>query len=239
MGPMDSVKVLVVDENLQEPGAYRRILERNDCQCFFASSQKDVALMPDLGTVDIVLSSLKIPGKSIHWLIALLSGSRASAFYSLRLEESYWWVPVLKLGKECLGTRAFPPSGFAGVFDQLVKEIRSKTMALSQVNCETFDFLPNPTNVKLLFDREGFHDFKRKSVDCGAAAIRECAVEIGDTGRLDDKARIGCSSPAHRVLKVHSSGGGGDTAISRTQPAPVLDLSVLERARRVESYRCD
>jgi hypothetical protein len=145
MGPMDSVKVLVVDEKLQEPVAYRRILERNDCQCFFASSQKDVALMPDLGTVDIVLSSLKIPGKSIHWLIALLSGSRASAFYSLRLEESYWWVPVLKLGKECLGTPAFPPSGFAGVFDQLVKEIRSKTLALSQVNCETFDFLPNPT----------------------------------------------------------------------------------------------
>jgi hypothetical protein len=145
MGPLDSVKVLVVDEKLQEPGAYRRILERNDCQCFFASSQKDVALMPGLSTVDIVLSSLKIPGKSIHWLIALSSGSRASAFYSFRLEESYWWVPVLKLGKECLGTPAFPPSGFAGVFDQLVKEIRRKTMALSQVNCETFDFLPNPT----------------------------------------------------------------------------------------------
>ena len=147
MGPKDPVKVLVVDEILQEPCAYRRILERSDCQCFFASSQKDVALMPDLGTVDIVLSSLKIPGKSIHWLIALLSGSHASAFYSLRLEESYLWLPVLKLGKECLGTAAFPPSGFAGVFDQLVEEIRSKTMTLSQVNCETFDFLPNPTMV--------------------------------------------------------------------------------------------
>ncbi len=239
MGPMDPVKVLVVDEKLQDSCVYRRILERNDCQCFFASSQKDVALMPDLGTVDIVLSSLKIPGKSIHWLIALLSGSRASAFYSLRLEESYWWVPVLKLGKECLGTPAFPPRGFAGVFEQLVKEIRSKSMALSQVKFETFDFLPNPTNVKLLFEREGFDDIKRKSVDGGDAAICECAVEIGDTGRLDDKVRIGCSSPAHRVLKVHSSGGGGDTAIGRTQPAPVLDLSVLERARRVESYRGD
>ena len=238
MGPMDPVKVLVVDEKLQEPCAYRRILERNDCQCVFASSQKDVAVMPDLRTVDIVLSSLKVPGKSIHWLIALLSGSRASAFYSLRLEESYLWLPVLKLGKECLGTAAFRPNGFAGVFDQLVKEIRSKTMALSQVKWETFDFLPNPTNVKLLFEKEGFHDFKRKSVDCGDAAIRECAVEIGDAGHLDDKVRIGRSSPAHRELKVHRSGGGRDTAIGRTQPAPVLDLSVLERARRVESYRC-
>jgi hypothetical protein len=238
MGPMDPVKVLVVDEKLQEPCAYRRILERSDCQCFFASSQKDVAIMPDLLTVDIVLSSLKVPGKSIHWLIALLSGSRASAFYSLRLEESYWWVPVLKLGKECLGTAAFPPSGFASVFDLLVKEIRSKTMALSQVNCETSNFLPNPTSVKVLFER-GFHDFKRKSVDCGDAAIRECAVEIGDAGRLDNKVRIGCGSPAHRVLKVHSSGGRGDTAIGRAQPAPLLDLSVLERARRVESYRGD
>ena len=112
-------------------------------------------------------------------------------------------------------------------------------MALSQVNCETFDFLPTPTNVKLLFDREGFHDFKRKSVDCGDLAIRECAVEIGDAGRLENKIRIGCGSPAHRVLKVHSSGGRGDTATGRTQPAPVLDLSVPRLARRVESYRCD
>ena len=35
MGPMDPVKVLVVDEKLQEPCVYRRILERNDCQCSF------------------------------------------------------------------------------------------------------------------------------------------------------------------------------------------------------------
>jgi hypothetical protein len=133
MGPKEPVKILVVDQKLQEPCAYRRIVERNDCLCLFASSPEEVAAMADLRSVDIVLSSLKIPGKSVHWLIALLSGTRASAFYSLRLEESYWWVPVLKLGKECLGTPAFPASGFAGVFDQLVEEIRSKTMALSRV----------------------------------------------------------------------------------------------------------
>jgi hypothetical protein len=75
-----------------------------------------------------------------------------------------------------------PAERLRWVFDQLVKEIRRKTMALSQVNCETFDLLPTPTNVKLLFDREGIRDFKRKSVDCGDAAIHECAVEIGDTG---------------------------------------------------------
>jgi hypothetical protein len=27
-------------------------------------------------------------------------------FYSLRVEEGYWWLPVLRLGKECLGTPA-------------------------------------------------------------------------------------------------------------------------------------
>ncbi len=157
MGPMEPVKVLVVDEKLQEPCAYRRILERNDCQCLFASSQKEVAAMSDLRTVDIVLSSLNIPGRSIHWLIALLSGTRASAFCSLRLEESYWWVPVLQLGKECLGTPAFPPSGFAAVFDQLVEEIRSNTMTLSQVGCETFDVSPNPTSADVLFEKQGFN----------------------------------------------------------------------------------
>ena len=32
MGPMDPVRVLVVDEKLPEPCVYRQIPERNDCQ---------------------------------------------------------------------------------------------------------------------------------------------------------------------------------------------------------------
>ncbi len=32
MGPMDPVRVFVVDEKLPEPCVYRQIPERNDCQ---------------------------------------------------------------------------------------------------------------------------------------------------------------------------------------------------------------
>ena len=38
-------------------------------------------------------------------------------------------MPVLKLGRQYLGTAAFPPSGFAGVSEQLVREIRSNTLS--------------------------------------------------------------------------------------------------------------
>ncbi len=76
MGPMDPVRVLVVHEKLPEPCVYRQIPERNDCQSLFASSQKGIAAVPELRTVDIVLSSLRIPGRSIDWLIDLLSGTR-------------------------------------------------------------------------------------------------------------------------------------------------------------------
>lgn len=237
MGPMDPVRVFVVDEKLPEPCVYRQIPQRNDRQCLFVSSQKEVAAVPELRTVDVVLSSLRIPGVSIHCLKSLRFRVHARAFYSLRIGGGHGWLPVLRLGRQYLGTAAFPPSGFAGVSEQLVQEIRSSTLTLSQVYDETFDFLANPTYVALLFEREGSRDFKRRSTGCGVPAIREFTVETGDAGRVANKVWIGYSSPADRVLKVHRSGGGGDTATSCAQPAHILDVWDPERASRVESNR--
>ena len=78
---------------------------------------------------DIVLSAHRISDGSIHQLVALLSGSHASMFYSWRVEEGYWWLPVLRLGKECLGTPALRGGEFVHVLDQLLMWIKSTTAA--------------------------------------------------------------------------------------------------------------
>ncbi len=125
MDPRDPVRVLVVGERLQELFGSQQLFVRNDCQCRFAKNHQEVAELPDLRKFDIVLSSARIPGESVRGLIALLSGSRACAFCSLRVEASYWWLPVLRFGRDCLGTPAFRLGDFAHVFDQLLKDLNS------------------------------------------------------------------------------------------------------------------
>ena len=117
------VRVLVVGEKAQEFLTSQQLFERNNCQCRFAKSHKEVVVLPNLRDYDIVLSALRVPGESVRGLIALLSGSRASLFCSLRVERGYWWLPVLNRGKECFGTPALRLVDFVDAFDQLVKEI--------------------------------------------------------------------------------------------------------------------
>jgi hypothetical protein len=123
------IKVLLVGEEPREFFLSRQLFERSDCQCHFAKSEQEIAQLLIATEFDIVLSTHRISGGSIHQLIALLSGSRASMFYSLRVEEGYWWLPVLTLGKECLGTPALRGSEFVRVLDQLFMRIKSTIAA--------------------------------------------------------------------------------------------------------------
>lgn len=123
------VRVLLVGEEPQECFVSRRLFERNGCQCHFARSEEEVAELLIAREFDIVLSTHRISGGNLGRLVALLLGSRASLFYSLRVEEGYWWLPVLKLGKECLGTPAVRGGDFSHVLDQLLMQIRANGTA--------------------------------------------------------------------------------------------------------------
>jgi hypothetical protein len=124
VGPKDPVRVLVLGEKPQGLFAFRQLFERNDCQCQFAQSHREVTRLADISEFDIVISTLEISGESVRRLIALLSGSRASLFCSLRVERGYRWLPVLRFGRDCLGTPAFRPFDLYRTFDQLLKEIK-------------------------------------------------------------------------------------------------------------------
>jgi hypothetical protein len=123
------IRVLLVGEEPREFFLSRQLFERSDCQCHFAKSEREIAELLIATEFDIVLSTPRISGGSIHQLVALLSGSRASMFYSLRVEEGYWWLPVLRLGKECLGTPALRGGEFVHVLDQLLMRVKSTIAA--------------------------------------------------------------------------------------------------------------
>jgi hypothetical protein len=125
MNDKGKVRVLVVGESYPEFLACRQFFTKYDCQCHFAKSHQEVRELLHLWQFDIVLSAQRIPDGSIRGLVALLSGSRASVFYSLRVEEGHWWMPVLRLGKECFGTPAFRAGEFVSVLDRIVKRVEA------------------------------------------------------------------------------------------------------------------
>lgn len=125
VGPRDLINVLLVGERPQDFFVSGQLAERTGCQCYFAKSEQEIAELLKAWEFDVVLSTHGISAGSIHRLTALFSGSRASVFYSLRVDEGYWWLPVLTLGKECLGTPAFRPREFVHVLGQLLMQIRT------------------------------------------------------------------------------------------------------------------
>lgn len=58
-------------------------------------------------------------------MMAMLAGSRVTMFHMLPVEESCWWLPVLRYGENCLGTPAFRPREFTYVLAEIVKGINA------------------------------------------------------------------------------------------------------------------
>lgn len=147
MGPNNPVNILLVGPRRQELEVFRHLDGRTERRCYFAQSGQELTDLPNLREMDIIFDAIKSPGTSISRLVELLSGSRTSAFYSLRVEAGYWWVPVVRFGTNCLGTAAFRPSDFAEVFEELVREIRTAVAMPVGTVCEvslTRNFVPLP-----------------------------------------------------------------------------------------------
>jgi hypothetical protein len=119
----DIVRVLLVGDNPQSFSLSRQLLERNDCECHYAGSIEAAEDLLRLWQFDIVLSTHRVPSNAIQSLVGLLSGSGASLFSSLRVEEGSWWVALLQFGKECYGP-AFRVGEFARVLDDLRRQLR-------------------------------------------------------------------------------------------------------------------
>ena len=120
-----TVEVLLVGDGPQVFSLSRGQLESKGCRCHFARSQRGLEELLNQRQFDIVLTMHRIEGGSTDWLGAALSGSRTTLFYALPVEVGCWWVPVLRIGTECLGSPALRPREFSYVLNEIVEEIRT------------------------------------------------------------------------------------------------------------------
>ena len=117
------VKVLLVSDGPQVFSLSRGQLESKGCRCNFARSRRGLEELLNQEQFDIVLTTHRIEECSTDWLGAALSGSRTTLFYALPVEVGCWWVPVLRVGRECFGAPALRPREFADVLNEIVDEI--------------------------------------------------------------------------------------------------------------------
>ena len=125
MDDTNMIRVLLVGESPQSFFLHQKYLERKGCECEFAKCERTAWEMLSDRQFGLVLSLHPSRGTSSPSLGILLSGSTTTLFYALRVEVGYWWVPILRLGEECLGAPVLRPSEFANALDEVLKEIRA------------------------------------------------------------------------------------------------------------------
>ncbi len=116
----EAFKVLLIGER---PGSFSRIvgrLEKGGCRCRFAKSYEEARESIASEAFDLVLSAAPPRDNAIASITSLLSGSGASFFYALPVEESCWWLPALRQGKRCFGAPALRPGEFTTLLDEVV-----------------------------------------------------------------------------------------------------------------------
>ena len=97
----DIVRVLLPTNSPQSFSLTRQLLERSGCDCRFAGSAEAAEDLLELWQFDIILRTHRAASYTIRRLVDSLSGSGASLFISLRVEEGSWWSPILQYGEEC------------------------------------------------------------------------------------------------------------------------------------------
>jgi hypothetical protein len=125
MNETAQIRVLLVGDSPEVFSSCRRHLEANGCHCEFAECEREVWNVLQQRQFDIVLSVHRGRSARTESLGALLSGSRATLFYALPVENGCWWVPILKVGEECFGVPALRPTEFANALDEVLEQIKA------------------------------------------------------------------------------------------------------------------
>ena len=113
--------VLLLGESARGSSYLQCHLEQLGCTCSFATSFEEAIALIGRHAFHLILST-----KPLHEtdpLVAALSQSDCSVFFSYPVEGGCWWLPLVRHGQKCLGALAVRPSGFVGLLDRLVKEI--------------------------------------------------------------------------------------------------------------------
>jgi CheY-like chemotaxis protein len=99
------------------------------CRCHFATSYRDASSLISRTQFDLVLSQYWLPDRTALSLSDWLLGSPATLFLSTVAESGCLWLPVLELGKRCVGAALLRPNAFNQALAKMLgAECRSDEM---------------------------------------------------------------------------------------------------------------
>src|SRR5437899_5925934 len=97
-------------------------LERLGCESDITCSYQGARTLLETRRFDVVLSETDLPDGNAYGLISTATGLPTSLFFCLAVEDSYWWLPAVTQGRECLGAPALRPGEFAKVLLEILFE---------------------------------------------------------------------------------------------------------------------
>jgi hypothetical protein len=118
---LEKPRVLILGDGERTLSGMAQTLQQWGCQCFLVESEEAARQLLSQQTFDLVLAvNRRSPiGASLAMAIR---GTDASLFRAVPVEDSCWWVPVLREGRECVGEPALRPTEFAGLVQEMVYE---------------------------------------------------------------------------------------------------------------------
>ena len=123
-----AANVLLLGESARGSSYLQSHLEQLGCACAFATSSEEAIALIDRHAFHLIL--ITNPLHETDPLVAALSESDCTVYFSYPVEDGCWWLPLVHHGQKCLGTPAVRPSEFVGLLDRLVKEIESNEAAV-------------------------------------------------------------------------------------------------------------
>lgn len=134
------VRVLMLGEKAIAPSALLGPLARNACTCWFAASANDGIELFERHNFHVVLSSGPI--REAMRMLPAMAGSHCNAFSAFPVERGSWWLPMMHLGRECIGAPAMRTAEFVKVLDEVLAQIRMKEPAAATSSLERSYFMP-------------------------------------------------------------------------------------------------
>ena len=133
---VNTIRVLLIAASPMGVSFLVTRLKKWACDICFASSCKEAKAFVSNQRFDLVLSEFRLRDGSSYSLATLLIGSHSTLIYSYPVETGCWWLPAVRNGESCWGSRAMQPSEFMGFLDDTLKEIRSREAGSSDESIE-------------------------------------------------------------------------------------------------------
>ena len=125
-------RVLLLGKNMEGIGAFELRLRAQECKCKVAFSSEDGCRMLDYEPFDLILGEFEANKGAFPKQIGVAIASRASLYYCLAVQDTFWWLPAVLKGNPCLGAAGLRPAEFSAVLDEKLKEVAVQTAAVAR-----------------------------------------------------------------------------------------------------------